>query len=213
MTSTPPKLNRDEGRRAHQRIANPESLAHRCQHLCASHRCLRVGRARCYHHRHGGPDLAAEVEGGMALHRHCVSNPLWNLGVSAPGTFPGTVRLIPSSIRYLIGMLRQDHLTEAIRSVLSTASVPNFTLVSLEPQLKEGGLFVRYRYQDLDDDGTAVKTIEEQLRTTLADRGGIPSWANLARSEVWAVKGVPWREVRMFRSRARFLADSNIFRT
>jgi hypothetical protein len=61
--------------------------------------------------------------------------------------------------------------------------------------LKEGGLFVRYRYQDLDDDGTAVKTIEEQLRTSLADQGGIPSWANLNRSEVWAVKGNPWREV------------------
>lgn len=92
-------------------------------------------------------------------------------------------------------MLRQDHLTEAIRSMLSTVDVPNFTLVSLEPQLKEGGLFVRYRYQDFDDAETAAKTIEEQLRATLADQGGIPSWASLGRSEVWAVRGVPWREV------------------
>ena len=110
-------------------------------------------------------------------------------------------------------MLRQDHLTEAIRSVLSTTNVPNFTLLSLEPQLKEGGLFVRYRYQDLDDDGTAVKTIEEQLRATLADGGGIPSWANLGRSDVWAVKGIPWREVRVIRLRTRFPADYNVFRT
>ena len=123
------------------------------------------------------------------------------------------MRLIPSSIRYLIGMLRQDHLTEAIRSVLSTANVPNFTLLSLEPQLKEGGLFVRYRYQDLDDDDTAVKTIEEQLRATLADQGGIPSWVNLGRSEVWAVKGVPWREVRVSRLQTRFPTDYNVFRT
>ena len=79
--------------------------------------------------------------------------------------------------------------------MLSTADVPNFTLLSLEPQLKEGGLFVRYRYQDFDNDGTAVKTIEEQLRTSLADQGGIPSWAKLERSEIWAVKGNPWREV------------------
>jgi len=79
--------------------------------------------------------------------------------------------------------------------MLSTSGVPNFTLVSLEPQLKEGGLFVRYKYQDLDDDGTAVQMIEEQLRASLADQGGIPSWANLGRSEVWAVKGNPWREV------------------
>lgn len=79
--------------------------------------------------------------------------------------------------------------------MLSTSDVPNFTLVSLEPQMKEGGLFVRYKYQALDDDGTAVRTIEEQLRTSLADQGGIPSWANLGRSEVWAVKGDPWREV------------------
>ena len=61
--------------------------------------------------------------------------------------------------------------------------------------MKEGGLFVRYRYQDLDDNGTAASVIEEQLRTSLADQGGIPSWANLDRGEVWAVKGNPWREV------------------
>lgn len=96
--------------------------------------------------------------------------------------------------------------------MLSTSGVPNFTLVSLEPQLKEGGLFVRYKYQDLDDDGTAVQTIEEQLRASLADQGGIPSWANLGRSEVWAVKGNPWREVRMFQSRNGFFAD-HMFRT
>ena len=95
--------------------------------------------------------------------------------------------------------------------MLSTTDVQNFTLVSLEPQLKEGGLFVRYRYQDFDE-GTAANTIEEQLRTILADRGGIPSWANLGRSEIWAVKGTPWREVWKFRSRMRFLTDHIIFR-
>ena len=96
--------------------------------------------------------------------------------------------------------------------MLSTSGVPNFILVSLEPQLKEGGLFVRYKYQDLDDDGTAVQTIEEQLRASLADQGGIPSWANLGRSEVWAVKGNPWREVRMFQSCNGWFAD-HMFRT
>jgi len=91
--------------------------------------------------------------------------------------------------------------------MLSTSGVPNFTLVSLEPQMKEGGLFVRYKYQDLGDDGTAVQMIEEQLRTSLADQGGIPSWANLGRSDIWAVKGIPWREVRRFQSRTGFFAD------
>jgi hypothetical protein len=108
--------------------------------------------------------------------------------------------LIPYSIRYWIGRLREDHLTEAIRSKLSTPGVPNFSLISLEPQFKEGGLFVRYRYQDFDDDGTAADVIEEQLRTSLAEQGGIPTWANLDRSEVWAVKGNPWREVRTVQS-------------
>lgn len=124
-----------------------------------------------------------------------------------------TVGLIPCSIRYWIGLIRQDHLIETVRSMLSTSGVPNFSLVSLEPQSKEGGLFVRYRYQDFDGDGTAVKMIEEQLRTSLADQGGIPSWANLDRSEVWAVKGIPWREVSMLDSRARFSTDHNMSRT
>ena len=79
--------------------------------------------------------------------------------------------------------------------MLSTSGVPNFTLTSLEPQVNDGGLFVRYKYQGPDNDDTAVRVIEEQLRTSLADQGGIPSWANLGRSEVWAVKGSPWREV------------------
>jgi hypothetical protein len=79
--------------------------------------------------------------------------------------------------------------------MLSNSGVPNFNLVALEPQLKEGGLFVRYRYQDFDSEGTAASAIEEQLRTSLVDQGGIPSWANLDRSDVWAVKGTPWREV------------------
>lgn len=110
-------------------------------------------------------------------------------------------------------MLREDHLTEAIRSKLSTSRVPNFSLVSLEPQLKEGGLFVRYRYQDFDDEGTAANAIEEQLRASLANRGGIPSWANLDRSEVWAVKGIPWREVWTFCTRDEFCADYQALRT
>ena len=71
---------------------------------------------------------------------------------------------------------------------------------------------MRYKYQDFDDDGTAVKTIEEQLRTSLADMGGIPSWANLGRSEIWAVKGNPWREVQTVRPWTRFLTD-HMFRT
>ena len=108
----------------------------------------------------------------------------------------GRERLISLSIRYWIGMLREDHLVEAIRSKLCTSGVPNFSLISLEPQFKEGGLFVRYRYQDFDEEGsTARSVIEEQLRASLADGGGIPSWANLDRSSIWAVKGDPWREV------------------
>ena len=63
-----PKLNRDEGCRAHQRTAHPESLAYFCEHFCTPYRCVGAGRARCYHRRHGEPNIAAKLEGGMALH-------------------------------------------------------------------------------------------------------------------------------------------------
>ena len=65
---TPPKLNCDEGCRAHQRTTRPESLAHLCQHFRASHPCLRASRIRYYQRGHGEPNLAAKVEGGLALH-------------------------------------------------------------------------------------------------------------------------------------------------
>ena len=83
MTSSPPKLNRDEGRRAYQRIASPESLAHLCQYLRPSYRCLRACNAHCDNRGHGEPNLTAKAEGGLALHRYRVPNSPRNLGVSA----------------------------------------------------------------------------------------------------------------------------------
>ena len=74
-----PKLNHDEGCGAYLRVVNPESLAHLRQHFCASNRSLRASHDRC---GYGEPNTAAEVEGGLAIHRHRVPASLWNLGVS-----------------------------------------------------------------------------------------------------------------------------------
>ena len=84
LRDSPPKLNRDEGCRAHQRIVHPESLAHFCEHFCASHRCARASHACYYRRRHGEPNIAARLEGGMALHRHRVPRSHRRLGVSGP---------------------------------------------------------------------------------------------------------------------------------
>jgi len=82
-----PKLDRDEGCRAHQRIVHPESLAHFCEHFRASSRCARASHACCYHRRHDESNITARLKRGMALHRHRVPHFHRRLGVSGPQNF------------------------------------------------------------------------------------------------------------------------------
>jgi len=54
---------------------------------------------------------------------------------------------------------------------------------------------VRFKYS-ADDPVPALDAIRKSLRETVAKRGGIPSWIQLAKGDVWLVMGTPWREVR-----------------
>lgn len=69
-----------------------------------------------------------------------------------------------------------------------------FKVRSLEPYLKDGGVFVRFGYDDQGQQ-TAVEDIERDLKNDIEAKGGIPSWLGLSGGSVWLVKGRPWKEV------------------
>ena len=71
-----------------------------------------------------------------------------------------------------------------------------FEVVELEPHIKDGGVFVHFKY-NAGEQGEALETIEKSVREEAEKQGGIPSWTGLTkRGDVWLVKGTPWREVR-----------------
>jgi hypothetical protein len=84
-----------------------------------------------------------------------------------------------------------------VRVLLSSVDIPNFELLSIEPHLKDGGAFAKFRYLDPGGSVDTREVIEEQLREQVYKKGGLPSWAGLERSDIWIVKGRPWREVRL----------------
>lgn len=98
------------------------------------------------------------------------------------------------SIRYYIGQFRQKSLLENVKSLVSTVDANNFEVLSVEPQVKDGGVFVKFRYKGGPDNQAALDSILRALKQASAKRG-VPSWAGPRKGDVWLVKGNPWREV------------------
>lgn len=83
---------------------------------------------------------------------------------------------------------------ESLKSILASVKTHDFRVVSLEPHVKDGGVFVKFQYS-AGEPQSALETIASDLRDNVAHHGGIPSWSGLSSGNVWLVKGRPWREV------------------
>jgi len=103
---------------------------------------------------------------------------------------------VKRSFRHYIGIFREETLLDRLSSLLSSVKTLDFEVLSLEPHQKDGGVFVRFKY-DARDSLSALETIRKSVRETAAKHGGFPSWIKLARGDVWLVRGMPWREVRL----------------
>ncbi|KAI1790774.1 exonuclease [Ganoderma leucocontextum] len=98
-------------------------------------------------------------------------------------------------IRAYVGYARENTLLDQLRDLLSKANPHDFEILSLEPHSKDGGVFVKFRYNTAGQGtGTAQQSILENLRKYIHSHGGVPSWLGLPSGEVWLVKGTPWRE-------------------
>ena len=78
--------------------------------------------------------------------------------------------------------------------MLESIKAHDFQIVSIEPQLKDGGVFIKFSYSAGDPE-SALDTIMTDLRRTVDEEGGVPSWTGVNTGNVWLVKGKPWREV------------------
>ncbi|KAI0340659.1 hypothetical protein BDW22DRAFT_1360083 [Trametopsis cervina] len=106
--------------------------------------------------------------------------------------FPVRIGLL--DLRFIVGLLRQDTLLSRLSTVLGSVPAQGFRVVSLEPQMKDGGVFVKFRYDDPNGSDASVNAILQSIREAASKHGGIPSWAGISTGSAWVVKGVPWRE-------------------
>ena len=77
--------------------------------------------------------------------------------------------------------------------MLKNVKAHGFHVLSLEPQIKDGGVFVKFEYSAGEQE-SALDTIVQELRKTSSAQGGMPSWWGLHTGDVWLVKGRPWKE-------------------
>ncbi|ESK85972.1 hypothetical protein Moror_9473 [Moniliophthora roreri MCA 2997] len=100
------------------------------------------------------------------------------------------VQLGRFDLRRYIGLLREENLLSAIQERFSASDLDGFRLVSVEPHPKDGGVFVKFRYSPVIQESE----IEQKLGELVRRHGGISSWTGRRVSDVWLVRGSPWKE-------------------
>ena len=99
-------------------------------------------------------------------------------------------------MRYYIGLLREQELLQQIETTLQGVKAHGFRLLSVQPRIKDGGVFVNFTYNKSSE--YSLEDVIEEIKVVSDASGGFPSWTGLKRSpgSVWQVKGEPWLEVR-----------------
>ncbi|KAI9509964.1 RNA12 protein-domain-containing protein [Russula earlei] len=103
------------------------------------------------------------------------------------------VKLAAWDFRYYYGQLRQEHVLEKLSDLISQVHTHGFKPISIEPHMKDGGVFVLCEYIPSQSED-AISSIQSDLRSHFQAHGGVPSSAGLRRGNIWIVQGQPWRE-------------------
>ncbi|TFK42802.1 RNA12 protein-domain-containing protein [Crucibulum laeve] len=120
--------------------------------------------------------------------------PLREAWLYVDSVFP--IQIARWDIRHYIGMIRSETLLTTLQSRLQSVTTRDFRVLELDPQQKDGGVFVKFSYTpDAEEqDEEVLAEIESALREEGSKKGGLPSWSGLRGGNVWLVKGTPWRE-------------------
>ncbi|KAI0306739.1 RNA12 protein-domain-containing protein [Multifurca ochricompacta] len=103
------------------------------------------------------------------------------------------VKLAIWDIRFYYGKIRQEYLIDSLRDIISAVQTHGFKPISIEPHVKDGGVFVLFEYIPSQSEDV-LPIIQSDLRNYVRSRGGVPSSAGIRRGDIWVVHGQPWRE-------------------
>ncbi|PPQ63196.1 hypothetical protein CVT24_005741, partial [Panaeolus cyanescens] len=76
------------------------------------------------------------------------------------------------------------------------SSICAFKPLEIQPQHKDGGVFVRFSYAppELDGDADPLTALETRLQEAVDQQGSFPTWHGFGGGNIWIVRGKPWRE-------------------
>ncbi|KAI0005857.1 RNA12 protein-domain-containing protein [Russula compacta] len=103
------------------------------------------------------------------------------------------VKLAAWDFRYYYGQLRQERILETLSELMSEVHAHGFKAVSIEPHVKDGGVYVLFEYLPSQSEDV-LSNIQFDLRKYFKSQGGVPSSTGLRRGNIWVVQGQPWRE-------------------
>ncbi|TDL27233.1 hypothetical protein BD410DRAFT_740017 [Rickenella mellea] len=104
------------------------------------------------------------------------------------------VRLASWDLRHYLGDLREEEFIGRLEAILDSVHTHGFKYLSVEPRIKDGGVFVKFQYDSAAEEDKAADDIVNDLRAAAKTKGGFPSWLNINPGNAWIVKGQPWRE-------------------
>ncbi|KAH7877865.1 exonuclease [Lentinula edodes] len=109
--------------------------------------------------------------------------------------------------RYFVAP-QKDTLLTNLQKKLSNVKTHDLRILSVDPHLKDGGVFVKFKYKASGAEEPALNVIEESLRQEARMNGGIATWLGPRTPNVWLVKGSPWTEDIIGRSASGILKVS-----
>lgn len=97
-------------------------------------------------------------------------------------------------MRHFFALSRKKSVVDRLNGVLNNIKARGFECVSVEPRVKDGGVFVKFRY-NAEEDGDPLSDIVDEVQKVNRNKGGLPSWIGIAPVNAYVVRGQPWREV------------------
>ncbi|CAG7854068.1 Mitochondrial escape protein 2 Flags: Precursor [Serendipita indica DSM 11827] len=109
------------------------------------------------------------------------------------------IRLGTWDIRHYLSAYNRPEVINALKETLSKVKTSGFKVESVEPRVKDGGAFVKFKYTQLTQPADGEQpldppALEAEIKRQVKELGGIKSWLGDNKGDVWLVRGRPWKE-------------------
>lgn len=103
-------------------------------------------------------------------------------------------------IRHFFARHRKDQIMASLQATMDQIHTSGFRVEKIEPRMKDGGAFVKFKYTELTQaEGSDVPleetpSLEAEIKKRVHEIGGIETWMGNKGGDVWLVRGKPWKE-------------------